>query len=205
MIDKYGTLTKDVNINLPIETNRLILKPFDKETSKIYDEYFFKHKSEYTKYYYDNYGNEFRYNFMENKSLGFVVFLKDGNTQIGSVGLTYCGNTKYNVEYFIMKDYRQKGYAYEALNCLLNEVKNNNLFILGDTLRMYVYDFIHPDIRCLKITANKENVASQRIAEKSGFKKYGTLLFTTSYDGKYYDDFVYYLVLNEDRTDKSNR
>lgn len=141
---------------------------------------------------------------MDRWPLSFAIFLKDNITQIGSIRFTNLDNTLYNVEYFIAKEYRNKGYAYEALTCLINEIKANKLFVLADTLRTYVYDVIHLDIRCLKITTNTENIASQRIAEKSGFKKYGTLLFTGSYGGKYYDDFVYYLVLNEDKTDKLN-
>lgn len=211
-INKYGSLTKHHNINKPIESNRLILKAFNKETSKSYDDYFYANKEEFKKYYRDDYDNTIISFDMDKRSLGFAIFLKESNTQIGSICLTEEGKNVladndtvlYNVEYFITKEYRNKGYAYEALTSLINQIKTNNLFVLSETFRKCVYNVIHPDIRCLQIGTSTENIASQRIAEKSGFKKYGILLFSRSYDNKYYDDVIYYLVLNEDRTKYSN-
>lgn len=50
-INKYGSFTNKININKPIETNRLILKAFDKESSLVYDNYFYKNQDEFKKYY----------------------------------------------------------------------------------------------------------------------------------------------------------
>lgn len=203
-INKYGSLTNEININKPIETDRLILKAFNFESSIAYDHYFYENQDEFKKYYRADYDENVCRQYMNRRPLSFAVFLKDGNIQIGSVCFTDRGNTRYNVEYFIIKEYRNKGYAYEALNCLINEVKNNRLFILKNTLRNCIFDIIHPDIRCLQITTGNNNIASQKMAEKAGFTKYGILLFQYLYDNKYCDEIVYYLVLNEDRTDYSN-
>jgi RimJ/RimL family protein N-acetyltransferase len=203
-INKYGYLTNEININKPIETDRLILKAFNLRSSIAYDKYFYENQDEFKKYYRVDYGYDVCSQHMNRRPLSFAIFLKDGNIQIGSVCFTDRGNTRYNVEYFIIKEYRNKGYAYEALNCLIDEVKNNRLFILKNTLRNCVFDVIHPNIRCLQITTGINNIASQKMAEKAGFTKCGTLLFQYSYDNKYCDEIVYYLVLNEDRIDYSN-
>ena len=50
-INKYRSFTNKININKPIETNRLILKAFDKESSLVYDNYFYKNQDEFKKYY----------------------------------------------------------------------------------------------------------------------------------------------------------
>lgn len=70
---------------------------------------------------------------------------------------------------------------------------------MSESLRQCVFDVVNPDIRCLKIKTKTTNIGSQKLAEKAGFTKYGTLLFSGCYKNKYYDEVVYYLVLNEDR------
>lgn len=198
-INKYGSLSEDININKPIETNRLILKAFNEETSKLYDEYFYQNKDEFENYYGLEYGDSFEHCNMNEKPLGFAIFLKNSNTPIGSICFTNRDNALYNVEYFVKKEYRRNGYAFEALNELINQLKLKSLFILSETLRQCVFDVVNPDIRCLKIKTKITNIGSQKLAEKAGFTRYGTLLFSGCYKNKYYDEVVYYLVLNEDR------
>ena len=131
--------------------------------------------------------------------LNIAIFLKNNNTPIGSICFTNFNNALYNVEYFIIKEYRRNGYAFEALNELINQLKLKSLFILSETLRQCVFDVVNPDIRCLKIKTKTTNIGSQKLAEKAGFTRYGTLLFSGCYKNKYYDEVVYYFVLNEDR------
>lgn len=126
-------MSKDININKPIETNRLILKAFNEETSKLYDEYFYQNKDEFENYYSLEYGDSFKHCNMNEKPLGFAIFLKNSNTPIGSIGFTNQDNALYNVDYFIKKEYRRNGYAFEALNELINQLK----------LKVYLY--------CLKL------------------------------------------------------
>ncbi len=204
-INKYGSLSKDVNINKPIETNRLILKAFNEETSKLYDEYFYQNKDEFENYYSLDYGDSFKYCHMNERPLGFAIFLKNSNIPIGSICFTNFDNDAlYNVEYFVKKEYRRNGYAFEALIELINQLKLDSLFVLSETLRECVFDVVNPDIRCLKIKTEITNTSSQKLAEKAGFTRYGTLLFSGLYKNKYYDEVVYYLVLNEDRKGNLN-
>ena len=170
-INKYGSLSKDININKPIETNRLILKAFNEETSKLYDEYFYQNKDEFENYYGLEYGDSIEHCYMNEKPLGFAIFLKNSNTPIGSICFTNFNNTLYNVEYFVIKEYRRNGYAFEALNELINQLKLKSLFVLSETLRQCVFDVVNPDIRCLKIKTKITNIGSQKLAEKAGFTR----------------------------------
>ena len=65
---------------------------------------------------------------MNEKPLGFAIFLKNSNTPIGSICFTNFNNALYNVEYFVIKEYRRNGYAFEALNELINQLKLNKGF-----------------------------------------------------------------------------
>lgn len=97
-------MSKDININKPIETNRLILKAFNEETSKLYDEYFYQNKDEFENYYGLEYSDSFEHCYMNEKPLGFAIFLKNSNTPIGSICFTNRDNALYNVEYFVKKN-----------------------------------------------------------------------------------------------------
>lgn len=203
-IEKYGLCSKDININKPVETQRLILKAFDENTSKEYDDCFYHNKDEFEDYYKHEYKNEFENCYMQFRPLMFAIFLKDSNELIGSIGLNNRNDALYNVEYFIKSDYRRNGYALEAVNELIFRVKGKSLSVLSDTVRDCVFEVVCPDIRCLMIRNDIENIASQRIAEKVGFKKAGTLLFSFLFKNKYYDENVYYLQLSSNKKESKN-
>lgn len=198
-LEKYGSTSSDININGPIETSRLVLKAFDEETAKAYDDYFCQNKAEFEDYYHRDYKKELEKCYMRDRHLVFAVLLKDTNEFIGSVGFTDLNGALYNVEYFIKANHRKKGYAFEALEELILRVKMKKLSILSETVRACVFEEICLDIRCLTIRTDVENLASQRMAEKAGFEKAGTLLFSCFFKNKYHDEVVYYLTLNEDR------
>lgn len=131
--------------------------------------------------------------------LGFALVLKDGGEFIGSVAITDSNKYLYNVEYFIKKEYRNKGYAKEACKVLIEKIKSKELKVLEAPIKEGVFDEVPPDIRCLKISTSKENIASQSLALSLGFEYAGTVLFEREFKGNYIDEVVYYMVINDNR------
>ena len=186
---KYGDhVYNKFNINKIIETSRLILKPYDNELNKQYNDYFIKNKKEYEKYYGREY-NEVDISTFCNpqyKQLFFAVILKETNEYIGNVGLEEMNQLKYNIEYYIMPKHRKKGYAFEALQEVLKLVYNKKLLILSNSILDGVYSKTHLNIKCISAWVNSSNVASIKLLEKLGFKKDGVL----KYDREFYDEFM---------------
>ena len=203
---KYGTYDQRVNINKEIETSRLLIKPYDEDLSFVYNEYFHDNIDEYENFY----GTEYRTKSgkvgdsivnlrMSRCPLGFALVLKDSEEFIGSVAITDINKYLYNVEYFIKKEYRNKGYAKEACKLLIEKIKSKELKILESPIKECIFDEVPPDIMCLKIFTAKENTASQSLALSLGFEYAGTLLFEKEFKGNYIDEVVYYIVINENR------
>lgn len=91
----------------------------------------------------------------QGRSLVYKISLKD-NTPIGIVGgelqRDHYGNVAWNISYAILSNYRNKGYATEALDSFTEEIKQ------------YSIPTAFLDISTL-------NVESERVAEKAGYKK----------------------------------
>ena len=199
---KYGINDERVNINKEIESSRLLIKPYDEDLCLLYNEYFYDNKDEYENFYGMEYGNngDFIVDFrMKRRPLGFALVLKDSGEFIGSVAITDINKYLYNVEYFIKKEYRNKGYAKEACKVLIEKIKSKELKVLESQIKECVFDEVPPDIRCLKISTSKENIASQSLALSLGFEYAGTVLFEREFKGNYIDEVVYYMVINDNR------
>ncbi len=199
---KYGINDERVNINKEIESSRLLIKPYDEDLCLLYNEYFYDNKDEYENFYGMEYGNngDFIVDFrMKRRPLGFALVLKDSGEFIGSVAITDINKYLYNVEYFIKKEYRNKGYAKEACKVLIEKIKSKELKVLESQIKECVFDEVPPDIRCLKISTSKENIASQSLALSLGFEYAGTVLFEREFKGNYIDKVVYYMVINDNR------
>lgn len=194
---KYGeTFAGNVNINKPIATERLILTPFDRNLSSAYVEYFVQNKAEYEWYYNKEYDEDtIRWScdplFYK---LSFAILLKDTNEYIGDVILMpYNTDVLYNIEYFIMPEHRHKGYAYEAVQQLLDEVVNDRLIVLEETVREGVFVETAPNIKCIVATIRADNATSIKFIEKLNFNKDGILKYHCKLYNKYYDYHVYTL------------
>lgn len=203
---KYGTNNPRVNINKEIESSRLLIKPYDWDLNFLYNEYFHDNKDEYENFYGTEYRTkdgkkaDFIVNLHMNRCpLGFALVLKDSGEFIGSVVITDIKKYLYNVEYFIKKEYRNRGYAKEACKVLIEKIKSKELKVLEAPIKEGVFDEVAPDIRCLKIFAFKDNIASQSLALSLGFEYAGTLLFEKEFKGNYIDEVVYYMVINDNR------
>lgn len=199
-ISNLESTSVKANINEPIETDRLVLKAFSDETSGELDNYFYDNKAEWEDFHARDYPESFDFSFMHKRRFIFGIHLKGSDKLVGCIGLSDLNEVLFNVAYFIMAAYRKKGYAYEALEALIKRVKGGGLLMLSETVRRWTFNVTHPDIRCLRIQADVTNIASQKMAEKAGFKKNGTLLFDGLIRNEYHDQVVYDLLLNEDKT-----
>ena len=199
---KYGINDERVNINKEIKSSRLLIKPYDEDLCLLYNEYFYDNKDEYENFYgmeYGKNGDSIVNLRMSKCPLGFALVLKDGGEFIGSVAITDSNKYLYNVEYFIKKEYRNKGYAKEACKVLIEKIRSKELKVLEAPIKEGVFDEVPPDIRCLKISTSKENIASQSLALSLGFEYAGTVLFEREFKGNYIDEVVYYMVINDNK------
>ena len=111
----------------------------------------------------------------------FIVEKKDGS-KIGGIChfyMLHLGMKLLEIGYALVPSERGKGYCTEAVKILVDY-----LFLLKDTMRIQV----HTDAR---------NVASQRVLEKAGFKKEGTMRKGAFIRGEWTDAYLYSILREE--------
>ena len=112
-----------------------------------------------------------------------VVLLKETNTLIGDIGLHFLDSDSKNktveIGYTMNPEYRNKGYAKEALREII--------------------DYLFSTLNKHRITASIDplNEASIRLIEKLGFRKEAHFKKSLFFHGKWVDDLVYALLLEE--------
>ncbi|MEM4263283.1 MAG: GNAT family protein [Candidatus Woesearchaeota archaeon] len=121
-------------------------------------------------------------NIKEKRGYELGIVLKESKKEvIGGMGICKIDKEHDSAEvgYWLGKKYWGKGITSEALELLMgfafDELKLH---------RLYANTFI-------------ENIASQRVLEKAGFKREGRRKEVIKKDGKYYDDFIYGLVSSD--------
>ncbi len=113
----------------------------------------------------------------------FIVQKKDG-TKIGLVMWFYGRSMGYGarypeVGYVLLPGERGKGYGTEALNLIVD------------------FLFLSKDAKRVEAMTDTRNIASQRILEKGGFKREGTLRMAHFARGEWRDAHVYGLLRDE--------
>lgn len=171
--ERNGAFCCNRNINRQIETDRLVLTTYNEELNNRYIDFFTQHPDEYERYYGLEYDEKIiGYNCNPIKrNLTFAVLLKKTKEFIGSVALTEQNSgAQYNLEYFTMPEHRQKGYAREAVQRLIDEAFNDKLIIVEETVREGVFNQAHPPIGCIIAQIVTTNEPSIKFIEKLGFK-----------------------------------
>ena len=107
----------------------------------------------------------------------FLIEKKDGS-KIGSIGHYRWGNML-EIGYSIIPDERGKGYCTEAVQIMID------------------YLFLSRNIVRVQAHINARNRASQRVLEKSGFKKEGTFRKDYFVRGEWVDSCVYGILREE--------
>nr|WP_308626880.1 GNAT family N-acetyltransferase [uncultured Eisenbergiella sp.] len=114
-----------------------------------------------------------------NEYLAFAIEDKKNHMVVGSVGSTYYEDfMQVGVTYFIGADYRGKGYAAEALQCLVG------------------YMFEKYNLKKLMATARVDNIASCKTLERTGFFVTETKMYQDLYDESEAESNIYEMVRN---------
>jgi len=113
----------------------------------------------------------------------FIIEKKDG-TKIGTISHFYVLHIAASfklleIGYVILPNERGKGYGSEATGIMVDY-----LFLSKDTMR-------------IQATTDARNLASQRVLEKTGFKKEGTLRKCRFIRGKWTDEYLYSILREE--------
>jgi ribosomal-protein-alanine N-acetyltransferase len=113
----------------------------------------------------------------------FIVEKKDG-TKVGFIFHFHVlhmgtGTKQLEVGYTLVPDERGKGYGTEALAIMVD------------------YLFLSKDIMRIQAQTDQRNVASQKVLEKAGFKKEGTLRNNFFMRGEWTDDYIYSILREE--------
>ncbi len=107
----------------------------------------------------------------------FIIEKKDGS----KIGLMFhfhvlhlgTGTKQLEIGYTLLPSERGKGYCTEALKVMVD------------------YLFLSRDVMRIQVQTDQRNVASQKVAEKAGFKKEGTLRYNFFIRGEWTDDYIY--------------
>lgn len=112
------------------------------------------------------------------KYLAYAVQLKHSETVIGSVGCSYYEDLgKVGITYFIDSNYRNQGYASEAVKAYLQ------------------YFFQHYDIHEIIATVRESNISSCKVIEKSGFRLLERKMYKDLNDG-FEEMYRFYVMTN---------
>ena len=111
----------------------------------------------------------------------FFIEKKDG-TKIGIIThfyLLHPAGRLLEIGYIMLPSERGKGYCTEAVNIMVD------------------YLFLSKDMMRIQATTDVRNLASQRVLERAGFKKEGTLRKTGLVRGVWTDDHLYSILREE--------
>ena len=104
---------------------------------------------------------------LDSEYLAYTVVLKEDNSVVGSVGCSWYEDMgKIGVTYFIGSEYRNRGYASEALQAYIR------------------YFFNRYEVSELIATVNENNIPSLKVIEKTGFRLTGRNLYRDLNDEK---------------------
>lgn len=149
------------------ETERLLVKPLLKKDADRLTDYIRR---------YDREENGFTYMLYPPRNMAtaaFGLYPKGGEEgPMGFIALCcFLGKEEGPAElsYYIKKKYRRKGYMKEAVSAVYDIMKNKRFRIFRAFRRAYVYEDAEPKVNALLIHCDKNNIASRKLAESSGF------------------------------------
>jgi len=113
------------------------------------------------------------------EAVRFVILSKDGN-RVGSIGHYFVQPSRLmEIGYDIVPSERGKGYGTEAVQIMID------------------YLFLSNDIVRIQAVTNVDNIPSQRVLEKAGFQKEGTLRKVSHIRQEYGDAYIYGILREE--------
>jgi len=120
-----------------------------------------------------------------NRDINWAVTEKGKNICIGIMGFHRSQPENFRTElgYMILPEYHNKGYVSEAVKTLLN----------------YAFNTLH--FHSIEAIIDPQNIASERVLQKNGFRKEAHFIENTFYNGKFLNSVVY-SILEKDFTAK---
>ena len=202
--EKYGEyFSAKQNINTPIETQRLKLCPFSSQLNVDYIDFFENNRNEFESYYNKEYdaddiSNMLRNCNQESRKLSFAIILKETEQFAGSVALEMKRNdVVYNIEYYLFPEFRKHGYAREAVAAIIDAARKRKLLILQETIKDGIFDIVPADIRCIEALIKTTNPSSIKLVKDLGFVQYGIIPYEHYYNGQYYDDYSFEMLIGK--------
>jgi ribosomal-protein-alanine N-acetyltransferase len=116
---------------------------------------------------------------MNNLSYTFAVIAKGNKELVGTLGIRFEKNNRGELAYWIGVPYWGKGFATDAVKCLLQ------------------YVFIEKQLNKVYAAAFTRNPASTKVMEKAGMTYEGTFKQHALKNGQY-EDLAYYAILKEE-------
>jgi RimJ/RimL family protein N-acetyltransferase len=120
---------------------------------------------------------EKRYEKLGSEKMWFLILRKDGN-RIGFLGMGLVG-PYWEIGYVLISSERGKGYCTEAVQLAVD------------------YLFLSKDIVRIQAGTDTENIASQKVLEKTGFQREGTIRKGMFAWGNWADIYLYSILREE--------
>lgn len=187
-----------MNINKPIVLERIRLSRFELKLNLKYLEFFRNNPEEYEMYYLNDYDEYYLNRFCSqlHKNLSFAILDDFTNEFYGVISLSLARNDSlYNIECFIFPEYRENGYAKEAVKGLLTKAINKELYILLETIRKGIVEKVVANIKCIEAKIRLDNLPAQKVVESFGFKMNGVIPFASKVKDTYCDEQLYHLII----------
>lgn len=120
------------------------------------------------------------------KDLGFSLCIMYQGKIVGTIGLHYIdkGDSKTEIGYWLVKNQQGKGIMHRSCWALIN------------------YCFTHLKLHRIEIRSAADNIASQRVIKRLGFKKEGVLRDSTLQNKTFQDTIVYSMLSYEFKPNK---
>ena len=174
-------LKKRLEAYWKIDDDEYVHKEFSSERLKYIPFYYIKDYQLEEKFSYDDWKSFYIedvvipsdvYVSLRNKMNHFCIIEKDTESRVGILTIHADLPTKkdWNIGYMVAKEYRGKGYAREAVNAMIEAIKNQHIFGLTGT---YFKDVYKKYTNCKNIVGvvHCDNIPSQKVLERCGFEK----------------------------------
>lgn len=186
---------EQANINEPIETDRLILRPIEKSDFKLFAQHY-KHDGDFAMFTGHRPTSKMIKNYAERRSPAlFTIEEKNTYTVIGYIGLSIKQQSATGLlEYYIFKEHRKQGYCKEVVKALVNVTMAGKLYEPQETVRDCVYKKKTIKLNAIRARIATVNTPSIKTVESCGFIYEATIHKTMHKEGiGWMDEDIYYI------------
>ncbi len=189
-------MPSEANVNPPIETERLVLRPIEGKDQKIFAEHF-KREGDFEFFTGQKPTNKNirEFTLSLRRSTYFAIEHKADRKLLGYIGLSIKKESSTGLlEYYLFREERRKGYCKEAVEALTQIVLHGKLYEPVETVQLGVYGRKAVRLNAIRARISSMNTASQKTVISCGFAHEATI-HQTIYKGTvgWTDEEIYYL------------